>query len=817
MRPVLHYANWLHLRWPANVPEALPVVSEDGSTRVPGLWVVGDLAGVPLLKLSVNAGARVARRIAAELGPAREAEAGSVDLAIVGGGASGFAAAVEAARLGLSYVVLEASEPFSTIVNFPRGKPIFKYPTELALEGRLVFHDKSDVKEGLLADLREQTVDRGVRWLKGRASHVERVRGLLQVVCPEGIELPETARGGPLAVWEGRERLAARHVVVALGRSGNYRELGVPGEDLPKVSNRLHDPAEWSGQDVLVVGGGDSAVESAIALVDAGARVTLSYRGAELARPKPDNLAMLMRLAADPAARAAVVQPADARVTTSFGGWTPEGPARGSLRLELGTVVTAIHEREVELARGHGAAALMPNDGVFVMIGREAPLEFFRRSGVPITGERSWAWWLTLAAFLAGCIWLFHWKKPGVVIAGVAPFDRIARIGDLWAARGWFPYGVPSWWASLGEAYERPAHLLGTLRVSLGEPGFWYSLAYCLCVVVFGFDRMRRKRTPYVAWQTSVLMAIQCLPLFLLPYVLLPWMGNNGWFDAGAGQALADALFPRADYGHGREYWRAFGLILAWPLFIWNVFTEEPLAAWLAIGALQTFVLIPSLIFFWGKGVYCGWICSCGALAETLGDRHRRKMPHGSSSNALNLIGQAFLAFATVLAALRVAGWVAGSASWPHRTFRWLFQELPFLNYVWFVDLLWAGILGVGLYFWFSGRVWCRFACPLAALMHVYARFSRFRILADKKKCISCNVCTSVCHQGIDVMSFANKGLPMADPQCVRCSACVESCPTGVLAFGRVDAAGLAASEDPPWLAASPVRMREAAPAATRR
>ena len=103
-----------------------------------------------------------------------------------------------------------------------------------------------------------------------------------------------------------------------------------------------------------------------------------------------------------------------------------------------------------------------------------------------------------------------------------------------------------------------------------------------------------------------------------------------------------------------------------------------------------------------------------------------------------------------------------------------------------------------------------RFACPLAALMHVYARFSRFRILADKKKCISCNVCTSVCHQGIDVMSFANKGLPMEDPECVRCSACVQGCPTGVLSFGQVDRrTGKVIGTDPPWLAASPVRRVE--------
>src|ERR1700693_5122823 len=97
------------------------------------------------------------------------------------------------------------------------------------------------------------------------------------------------------------------------------------------------------------------------------------------------------------------------------------------------------------------------------------------------------------------------------------------------------------------------------------------------------------------------------------------------------------------------------------------------------------------------------------------------------------------------------------------------------------VDIFLAGIIGVGMYFWFSGRVWCRFACPLAALMHIYARFSRFRIFPEKSKCISYNVCTSVCHQGIDIMNFANKGMPMQDPECVRCSACVQSCPTGVL------------------------------------
>jgi polyferredoxin len=297
-----------------------------------------------------------------------------------------------------------------------------------------------------------------------------------------------------------------------------------------------------------------------------------------------------------------------------------------------------------------------------------------------------------------------------------------------------------------------------------------------------------------VTRQTLTLTAIQILPLFLLPEIILPWMGHNGLFDSGIGQWFADTFFGTANYGHGREYWRAYGFILAWPLMAWNWFTDAPMYGWLILGFIQTFVIIPLMVRRWGKGAYCGWICSCGALAETLGDTHRHKMPHGPFWNRLNMIGQLFLGFAGALMLLRIYGWMhflPGSYAMGN-AFHYLAKGdgLPIFNYAYFVDLLFAGVLGVGLYFHFSGRVWCRFACPLAALMHIYARFSQFRILAEKSKCISCNVCTSVCHQGIDIMNFANKGNAMEDPECVRCSACVQSCPTGVLTFGRVDGKG---------------------------
>jgi NosR/NirI family nitrous oxide reductase transcriptional regulator len=746
--PVVRYLRWLHGRWPAGAVESLPSVEPDGSTGVPGLYVVGDLTGVPLLKFSADSGARAVRGILADPSfQGRKAEAGTFDLVVVGAGVSGMAAALEARRAGLRFEVLEASEPFSTIVNFPKGKPIYTYPTDMTPAGELQFTERSSVKEGLVEELRDQASAAGIEPRPARAERVARRGGLLEVHLAGG------------------DVLRAHRVIVGIGRSGNFRKLGVPGEDRAKVYNRLHDPRDFCGQDVLVVGGGDSALETAIALGDCGARVTLSYRKPELSRPKPENVEKL---------------------------------EAGRVRLMLSSRVKEIRDRDVVVNDAEGVEQTLENDAVFSMIGREAPLGFFRRSGVAITGEMG-AWSLAaLSAFVLFCAWLYHWKSGHAVpFVGPLPAWLSPDPGRWWTA-------LESTGGALGARLRDPATLLGTLRISAAGPSFYYTLAYSTIVLVFGIRRIRRRRTPYVTVQTLTLTAVQVLPLFLLPEIILPWLGHNGWLDGGLVGRLTDALFPAVSYGHGREYWRAYGLVLAWPLNVYNWFTPQPLWGWLALGGLQTFVLIPTLVYFWGKGAYCGWICSCGALAETLGDRHRQKMPHGPGWNRLNALGQVILLLAFLLLALRVAGWI-----WPTSAAARVFPR-GFDGYAWFVDLFLAGILGYGLYFWFSGRVWCRFACPLAALMHVYARFSRFRILAEKKKCISCNVCTSVCHQGIDVMGFANKGLPMEDPECVRCSACVQGCPTGVLTFGQVDPkTGRIIRTDPAWLQASPVQRVE--------
>jgi NosR/NirI family transcriptional regulator, nitrous oxide reductase regulator len=739
----MSYLHWLHTRWPAGTVEKLPETGPEGVTNLPGVRIVGDLTGIPLLKFSADTGARAVQAILREpdFRPGRD---GVLDLAIVGAGVSGISAALEAKEAGLRFQVFEAVQPFSTIVNFPKGKPIYTYPTDMTPAGQMRLY--GDVKERLLDELEEQRTAAQIEPVPSRIERIDR-------------------KDGELCLHASKETIRAQRVIVAIGRSGNYRKLGVPGENLDKVYNRLYDPKEYAGKHALVVGGGDSALETVIALAVCGAHVVLSYRGKEFSRPKPDNIAKIEMLQKNPLAHTGVEQPKSERVNTAMDADNTGPHSTGSLRLMLASKVQEIRPDSVVID-----GETVPNDVVFVMIGREAPLDFFRRSKIAIRGVWAGKTWAGFITFFLFCIFLYNWKAGGT-------------LNHFFRERLWFPYNFAS--------------------VTLSEPGFYYSLAYCVCVVLFGIGRIRRRRTRYVTAQTLTLMAVQVAPLFLLPYFVLPAMGQAGWFDAGIGKTIADNLFPAVNYGHGREYWRAFGLILAWPLFIWNVFTEQPLWWWLGIGLVQTFVIIPLIVRRWGKGAYCGWICTCGALAETLGDKHRQKMPHGPKWNRLNMTGQLILVVALLLVALRVIGW-AWPGSWADRLFHLLLSQ-----YYHIVDIFLAGIVGLGMYFWFSGRVWCRFACPLAALMHIYARFSRFRIFPEKSKCISCNVCTSVCHQGIDIMNFANKGLPMQDPQCVRCSACVQECPTGTLAFGRFGPDDAIVLDKLP---ASPVRTREAKP-----
>ncbi|MGZ0079882.1 FAD-dependent oxidoreductase [Methylomonas sp. YC3] len=691
--PFIAYANWLHLRWPAEVPEALPEVGVDGATSIPGIRIAGDLLGVPLLKFAADSGARAVRAFIAENAFIDKTQASDhLDLAIVGGGVAGLAAALEAQKAGLKFVVYEASEPFATIVNFTNGKPIFTYPREMQPQGDVKL--SASVKEDLLAELQNQALQAAVPFEIRRVDRIVRKGKMLEVQFTE----PNTA-------------VRTTRVLICTGRSGDHYKLDVSGEDLDKVHNRLFDPKDYTGKKVMVVGGGDSALEAAISLSEAGAEVTLSYRGSNFTRPKQENIDQAQALL-------------------------------GS-QILYQTRVTRIETDKVYLHDAENTQIELPNDAVFVLIGREAPVDFFHRTGISIRGHWSLRKTIGFAFTLLAVLFIYRWKTENSAVA------------DLFLEKSWFPNNID---VAIGPT-ENP--LVKILQHEVNSPGFYYELLYTLVIIVFGIRRMLRTPTPYVRWQTTSLILVQTIPLFILPYFILPLFGEWGLFETDAGEWLADQLFPVGD-GGDREYWRSVGFILAWPLFIWNVFTPQPNLLWLVIAFLQTFVLIPWLVRRYGKGVYCGWICSCGALAETLGDAQRAKMPHGPVWNKVNMAGQVILGGVLVLLGLRVVSWLLHSqptgeavgALFTQLTFDYTLLGIP-LNYSAVVDYFLSGLIGLGLYFHFSGRTWCRFFCPLAALMNIYGRFSQFRIFAEKEKCISCNVCSSVCHQGIDVGAVA--------------------------------------------------------------
>ena len=356
---------------------------------------------------------------------------------------------------------------------------------------------------------------------------------------------------------------------------------------MPEVYPRLHDASPYRDRRALVVGGGDSAVETAVALSLAGADTTLIHRGPELTRPKPENLERLNALREDRQERISIEAPSSTMVSTSSTVPPPAEVENGAIQVIPEAKVVEILEEQVKIETPQGPLTLS-NDVVFKMIGRQAPLDLFRRSGIAIRGEWTLRSWFGLLAAL-------------VLAAGVY----------LWKSYSWFPTEAlnPAGWIDgakslLQSSGDDSKSLLYTLLRSAQGPSFYYTLAYSCVIGVFGYRRIRRRKTPYITWQTLTLISVQWLPLFLLPELILPWLGRNEFFVEGrALRPFADLFFESYDGGVGieRAYWRSYGFILAWPLMVYNWFTNQPLIGWLILGCVQTFVIIPLIIRRWGK------------------------------------------------------------------------------------------------------------------------------------------------------------------------------------------------------------------------
>jgi thioredoxin reductase/NAD-dependent dihydropyrimidine dehydrogenase PreA subunit len=317
----------------------LPSIGEDFQTPQPGIYVVGELGGMGLIRNAVEQGRQAAEAIVAS---GRRGVAGALDAVVVGAGPAGISATLSLRQAGWRVALLEQSEYGGTITHYPRAKVVMTGSFELPGFGRVARRTMS--KEELLAlweDLRVRTdlpVETGVK--------------------VEGV-VPDPLGGWQVTCAGARPRRAAT-VVLALGRRGTPRRLGVPGEELAKVSYRLLEPEPFAGEHVLIVGGGNAAADCALALADAGtcASLTLSYRRAELVR-----------------LRATVRASLDAAIGS------------GRVRVMLPSEVVSIAPHEVVL-RGPDGEQTLANDAVIVQIGGTAPDEVLRQSGIPMVEKR---------------------------------------------------------------------------------------------------------------------------------------------------------------------------------------------------------------------------------------------------------------------------------------------------------------------------------------------------------------------------------------------------------------------------------------------
>lgn len=314
----------------------IPVMNEFNETNIPGIYIAGELGGLALIRNAVSQGKMVIETIAEKA--KRSTHDDIKDVVIVGAGPAGMSAALTALQNKLSYVVLDQQGFGGTILHYPRKKLVLTRPIEIPLYGWL---NKPEYSKEELLDI----------WHQANAKHHLNVK--------IGQKLVDVKRdNGHFIVKSQDQELASRYVVLALGRRGTPRKLGVPGEDLPKVMYKLLDAESYRDNHILIVGGGDSAVEAAIGLArQPGNTITLSYRKARFFRIKKKN---------------------EERISEVIGA--------GAVNVIYNSTVKEILEKSVILRTEEGEKEIA-NDYVFIFAGGEPPFKLLRQIGIAFGGE----------------------------------------------------------------------------------------------------------------------------------------------------------------------------------------------------------------------------------------------------------------------------------------------------------------------------------------------------------------------------------------------------------------------------------------------
>ncbi|HXB19071.1 MAG TPA: NAD(P)-binding domain-containing protein [Steroidobacteraceae bacterium] len=317
----------------------IPVVTPNFESSVPGMFIAGELGGMGLIRNALEQGRQAMESIAARRSGGAAKANGTLDVLIVGAGPAGFAATLTAKAKGMRYVTVEQESLGGAVFQYPRGKLVMTAPATVPLLGKVNFRQTS--KEALLQFWTDAEKKTDIK-----INYRERVE--------------EIARNGDsFTVKTSKATYETRSVLLAIGRRGTPRKLGVPGEELPKVVYRLIDPEQYAGQQVLVVGGGDSALEAAASIAEAGSGgVVLSYRGAEFDRAKARNKERIQSAA-----------------------------SCGKMKVFMKSAIKQIDAKAVAIEH-EGSTVAVDNDAVIVSAGGVLPSEFLKRIGINVETKR---------------------------------------------------------------------------------------------------------------------------------------------------------------------------------------------------------------------------------------------------------------------------------------------------------------------------------------------------------------------------------------------------------------------------------------------
>ena len=318
----------------------LPHVSHKFESNLAGIYIAGEMGGMGLIKNSVEQGRQAVENI---IRANRKSDQATYDLIIVGAGPAGISASLMAKKSNLRFLTLEQDSLGGTVFTFPRSKLVMTAPMDLALHGKVKLFETSKSE---LLDL-WQTV------LKNNNISVREHTKVESIVEQQGYFEIETQKG---------EKFTGANVLLAIGRRGTPRKLGIPGENSQKVAYRLLEPENIHSKKVVVVGGGDSAVESALLLAEKN-DVILSYRNHTFKRIKPKN-----------------------------GDKIKEAMDAGSIDVRFCTNVVSIDPENVILSYNEsGEQETLSNDLVYIFAGGELPTEFLKKVGIKITRRFGYA------------------------------------------------------------------------------------------------------------------------------------------------------------------------------------------------------------------------------------------------------------------------------------------------------------------------------------------------------------------------------------------------------------------------------------------